>query len=131
MFNFGFSSEEIPEISAIGDAHADSLGGVDDAAAADGQQEIHAFLPGQFNALVHLAAAGIGLDAPQLAPGNTSLFQRDGSGVISAVFPHGAAACHQKDLAAAKLTDQRAHAAGLSLPEGEESGGIECKVVHK
>lgn len=64
MFNFGFSSEEIPEISVIGDAHADSLGGVDDAAAADGQQEICPLCPGKINAFIHLAAAGIGLNTP-------------------------------------------------------------------
>ena len=64
VFNFGFSGEEIPEIAVIGDAHADGLGGVDDAAAADGQQEIYPLCPGKINAFIHLATAGIGLNTP-------------------------------------------------------------------
>ena len=64
MFNFGFSGEEIPEITVIGDAHADGLGGVDDAAAADGQQEICPLCPSKLDTFIHLAAAGIGLNAP-------------------------------------------------------------------
>ena len=64
MFNFGFSGEEIPEIAVIGDAHADGLGGVDDAAAADGQQEICPLCPSELDTFIHLAAAGIGLNAP-------------------------------------------------------------------
>ena len=128
--DFGLAGEEVPEITVVGDAHADGLGGVDDAAAANGQQEVRALLPGQVNAFIHLAAAGIGLDAPQLAPGNARFFQGGGGGVVSAVFPHGAAACHQQHLAAAELAHQCAYAAGLALPKGEESGGIERKVVH-
>ena len=84
--NFGLAGEEIPEIAVVGDAHADGFGGVDDAAAANGQQEVHALFPGKGNPFIHLATAGIGLHAPQLAPGNPRFFQGRGGSIVSAVF---------------------------------------------
>ena len=55
---------QLSEPSLPAAAHADGLGGVDDAAAADGQQEIYPLCPGKINAFIHLTTAGIGLNTP-------------------------------------------------------------------
>jgi len=69
LLDLGGAGEEIPEIPLVQRAEADGLGGVDDTAAAQCQQEVRAGPPDQVDALVYLAAAGVGLDAGELCKG--------------------------------------------------------------
>ena len=66
FLDLGGAGEEIPEIPLVQRAEADGLGGVDDTAAAQCQQEVRAGPPDQVDALVYLAAAGVGLDVGEL-----------------------------------------------------------------
>ena len=124
------AGEEVPEVPVVAHAHADGLGGIDDAAAAQGQQEVHALLAAKLDALIHLAAAGVGLDAGQLHIRQLCLGQGGGDGVIGAVFLHGAAAVDQQHLAAAEAAHQCAGVFLLPVAEGKEGGSIEGKVIH-
>ena len=94
--------EEVPEIAVVGHAHADGLGGVDGAAAAHRQNEVHALPAAQVDALVHLAAAGVGLDTAQLHPGDAGLPQGSSRIVICAVALDAAAAVDHQHLCAAE-----------------------------
>ena len=72
---------ELPHILVrLGQTVAYGLGGVDDAAAAHGQEEVHAFLPAQLYALSHLAQVGIGHNAAQL-------HMRDALRIQSRLYP--------------------------------------------
>ena len=67
--HIGAAVEDIPEVPVVHCAKGDGLGGVDDAAAAQGQDEVQILLPDQINALIDLAAAGVGLNAGELHKG--------------------------------------------------------------
>ena len=128
--NDGLSGEEVPEVPVVGHTKADGLCGVDDAAAAQRQKKVTALLTAEVNALVYLAAAGIGLDAGELRPGKAGLPQRGGHGVIGAVALDGAAAGDQQYPGSAKAAHQGAGVFLFSVAEDEERGGVEREVVH-
>ena len=60
----------------LGQAVGDGLAGVDDRAAADGQQEVHAAGLGQLDALAHLGQMRVRHNAAQLHVEDTGLVQR-------------------------------------------------------
>ncbi|MPM69521.1 hypothetical protein SDC9_116466 [bioreactor metagenome] len=73
-FNGMLSGEDVPEVPVVGHAHGNGLCRVDDGAAAQGQQKV-AFIPAaELDAFVDLSAAGVGLNAGQLAERNSGLF---------------------------------------------------------
>ena len=131
LLNFGFAGEEVPEVPAVQRAEADGLGGVDDAAAAHRQQEVHPGLPDQVDALVDLAAAGIGVDAGELGEGDARLVQGGGHGVIGAVAVDGAAAGDQQHPGTAEPAHQGAGVFLLPVAEGKQGGGVEGEIVHR
>ena len=63
-----FAAVEIPEVTLVHHACGNRLGGIDGAAAAHGQNEVHALPAADFNALVHQAASGVRLHAAQFQP---------------------------------------------------------------
>lgn len=91
---------------------------------------IRAGPPDQVDALVYLAAAGVGLDAGELCKGDARGLQGGGDGVIGAVAADGPAAGDQQYPAAAEPAHQRAGVFLFSIAEGEEGGGVEGEVVH-
>ena len=98
--------------------------------AAQCQQEVRAGPPDQVDALVYLAAAGVGLDVGELCKGDARGLQGGGDGVIGAVAADGPAAGDQQYPAAAEPAHQRAGVFLFSIAEGEEGGGVEGEVVH-
>ena len=91
---------------------------------------IRAGPPDQVDALVYLAAAGVGLDVGELCKGDARGLQGGGDGVIGAVAADGPAAGDQQYPAAAEPAHQRAGVFLFSIAEGEEGGGVEGEVVH-
>ena len=65
-FRFRLAGIDVPHFAVERHAIGDCLQGIDDAAAADGQQEIDALAAAQFDALVDLGQARIGHDTAQL-----------------------------------------------------------------
>ena len=128
--NLGLAGEEVPEVPVIGHAEADGLGGIDDGAAAHGQEEVHILPAADLDALVDLAAAGVGLNAGELEVGNALGLQRGGHGVIGAVALDGAAAVNQQHPAAAEAFDESAGVLLLTVTEGKERGGVEYEPIH-
>ena len=63
-----FAVVEVPEIAAVDGAHGDGLGRVDGGAAANGQDEIHAFRHGAADSFVNFIGGGVGPDAAKLGP---------------------------------------------------------------
>src|SRR5699024_5338746 len=108
LFDLGGAGEEVPEVPLVQGAEADGLGGVDDAAAAYRQQEVRPGPPDDVDALVDLAAAGVGLDAGELGVGDAGLLQGGGDGVVGAVAADGAAAGDQQHPGTAETAHQSA-----------------------
>ena len=123
--------EKIPEITVIGYADGDGLGGIDDAAAAHRQNEVDLLPAAQFDSLVHQTAAGIGLDAPQLHSIQVFFFQAGHDPVQQAgAFGRLPAVDHQHPAAAEALDIP----AGLRLPvlsEHEVGRAVKIKVPHR
>lgn len=122
FLDLGGAGEEIPEIPLVQRAEADGLGGVDDTAAAQCQQEVRAGPPDQVDALVYLAAAGVGLDVGELCKGDARGLQGGGDGVIGAVAADGPAAGDQQYPAAAEPAHQRAGVFSSPSPKVKRVG---------
>ena len=72
----GFAHEKIPDVKfRVGERIADRLGGVDHAAAADGEQEICARALAKLNALAHLAEPGVRLHAAEQLIGDAGCLE--------------------------------------------------------
>src|SRR5699024_10129503 len=67
--------EQVTYVKVVGEAVADGLGGVDDAAAPHGQDEVHALFFAQVDALVHQGQEGVGHHAAQGHIGDAGLLQ--------------------------------------------------------
>ena len=123
--------EKVPEITVIRYADGDGLGGVDDAAATHGQNEVDLLPAAEVNALVHKAAAGIWLYAPQLHGVQVFFLQAGHDPVQQAgAFGRLPAVDHQHPAAAEALDIP----AGLRLPvlsEHEVGGAVKIKVPHR
>ena len=126
-----FAGEEVPEVPVVGHAHGDGLGGVDDAAAADGDHEIDLLLTRELDALIDQPAAGVGLDAAEL-DGAQALGE---DGVAHAVeqpgLLGGLAAVDEHHAAAAELLDILAGLVLAVAAENEIGGAVEIKVIHR
>ena len=106
------AEEEVLEVKVVGEAVGDGLGGVDGRAAADGEDEVHALLLAELDALLDQGEARVGHDAVHLdvldALGCQALLDAgEKAGVADVV-----AAPVDEGLVAAELLDQ---AAGLLL----------------
>ena len=123
--------EKVPEIAVIGYADGDGLGGIDDAAAAHGQNEVDLFPAAEVDALIDKAAAGIGLHAPQLHGIQVFFLQAGHDPVQQAGAFGGLPAVDHQHPAAAKALDIPA---GLRLPvlsEHEVGRAVKIKVPHR
>lgn len=75
LAGFGPAFEKVPEGPVGGHAEGDGLGRVDDAAAADGQNEVHPFPAAEGDALLDEGEPRIGLDTSQLNDVDAGLSQ--------------------------------------------------------
>ena len=66
MIGRGAGRSELPGVAACGDAHANALGGIEDRAAADRQDEVDALALAQLNAAAHHRNFRIWLHTAQL-----------------------------------------------------------------
>ena len=126
----GLAGEEVPEVPVIGNTHGDGLGGVDDAAAADGQEEVDLFLPGKLDALIDKSAARIRLDAAERDGAQAF----GGDGVLHPVKQTGLlcrlAAVDDHDTAAAKLFDITAGLVFAVAAEDKIGRAVKIKIIH-
>ena len=126
----GLAGEKVPEVPVVGDAHGDGLGGVDDAAAADGQEEVDLLLPRHGDAVINQAAARIRLDAAEFD--GTQAF--GGDGILHPVKQAGLlcrlAAVDDHDTAAAELLDIAAGFVFAVTAEDKIRGAVKIKGIH-
>ena len=126
----GLAGEEVPEVPVIGDAHGDGLGGVDDAAAADGQEEVDLLFAGKLDALIDKSAARVRLDAAELDGAQAF----GGDGVLHPVEQTGLlcrlAAVDDHDTAAAELFDIAAGLVFTVTAEDKIRGAVKIKIIH-
>ena len=73
---FRLAGVEVPHFPVVRHAVGDRFRGIDDAAAADSQQEIDAFLAAEGDALVHLGQARVRHDAAQQEHLQAAFFQQ-------------------------------------------------------
>lgn len=111
-------------------ANADGLGGVDDAAAADRQDEVDLFRAAQRNALMDKGQLGIGLHAAQFDPAEAGRFQRCGHLVKQAGFFDRAAAVVDEDARRAVFLQDRADLRFDVAAKNDLGGCAVNKVVH-
>ncbi len=125
-----FAAIEIPEIAVVQNARGDRLGGVDRASAAHGEQEVHALLPAQINALVHKSAARIRLHAAELRVRDALLLQRRLHTVEQTRADHAAAAVVDQNLRSAEALHELARAVLLVLAKRKISWCVKIEIVH-
>ena len=121
----GFAVEEVPEVAVIGNAQRDGFGRVDDAAASDGENEVHVFFPAQVDAVGDESASRVGTHAAQGDGGNARSFQRAGDAVDESGFDGGCAAVMDQDFGAAEAAD--AVADMVFLAPAEKDTGWDCR----
>ena len=121
---------EIPDVALVGHAVADGLGGVNGASAADGQQEIHAFLFAQLNAFIHQAQPGIRHRAAEghvgdggRVQGVRDFFQQSGTDDASSAVVN-------QDLFAAELPDQGGNLCFRAFAEDHLGGRVVIESKH-
>ena len=111
------------------DAHGNGFGRVDDAAAADGQDDLHRFPPGKLNALHRMGQQGIRLDAGEFYDGQPGIFQGGDHLVIDAVFLDAAFPINHEHLLT-EWFDFRADALDLPLAENDFCRIFKNKTLH-
>ena len=126
----GFAREEVPEVSVVGHAHGDALGGVHDAAAADGQHEVDLLPAGKLDALIHKAAAGVGLDAAELHGAQTLGVKRCFHPVQKTGLLCRLSAVDDHDAAAAELFDVLACVVFTVAAEDKVCRAVEIEIIH-
>ena len=124
------AQEVIPHVAVIESADADALGGVDDAAAADGEQEVDALALDDLDALAHVLHAGVGLSAAEVNGGDALVLDVLADAVKEPAADHAAAAVDYEDLGRALLGAELADILLLVLAEHELGGAVESEVVH-
>ena len=126
----GLSFIEIPEIPVVNGSGGDGLGGVNRAAAADGQHEVDPFLPAKFDSLVNQPAPGIRPRAAQLHMGDARGLQGSLHPVKKPRANHGAAAIVQQRLVSAEALHQGAGLVFGFPAEGKIGRGVKSEIVH-
>ena len=121
---------QVPHVKVVGQAVANGLGGVDHAAAAHRQQEVHALLLAQFNALVHQREPGIGLHPAQRHVGDARRVQRGVHPVQQAAFLGALPAKVNQHFRGALLLAQLANLVFHTFAKDHLGGGLEHKIVH-
>ena len=124
------AQEVVPDVAVIERADADALGGVDDAAAADGQQEVDALAFDDLDALAHVLHAGVGLSAAEINGGYARFLDVLPHAVQQAAAHDAAAAVDDEDLGGALLGAELADILLLVLAEHELGRAVESEVVH-
>ena len=123
-------ADDVPHIAVIAQAVADGLAGVDDAAAANAQQEVNVLLLAQLDALIDLGQAGVGHNAAQLHVADTGLVQRLQHLVQQTAAHHAAAAVVDQHLGGAVGLAQLAGAGLGVLTKDDFCGGVVLKINH-
>ncbi len=122
---------ELPHVGLLRQAIGDGFGGVDDAAASHGQNEVYTLLPAQLNAAVHQRQPGVGHHAAQLGVGDLRLIQRGLDPHQQPGPDHAAAAVVNQHFFAALGLDQRAGLLLRALAEHHLGGGVIDEIEHK
>ena len=126
----GFAVEEVPEVACVGRAECDGFGRVDDAAAADGEDEVDVFLAAQFDAVADVSASRVWQDAAEREGGKACAFQRAGDAVDEAGFDGGCTAVVDEDACAALPPDAVADVVFFATAEVDAGGMAEGEVFH-
>ena len=121
---------EIPHVSVVAQAVANGLAGIDHAAAAHRQQEIHTLGAAKGEALLHLGKPGIRHHAAQLDIADARFLQRGLDRVQQAAALDAAAAVMQQCFRAAELFHHLARAA-LRIPSEQHLRGRKvAEIIH-
>ena len=126
----GLAGVEVPDFAVVRHAIGDGLGGVDHAAAADGQQEIDALLAAEGDALVHLGQARIGDDAAQLEDFQPAFAEQVADLVQEAGLGGALATEVDQDLVAAVFLDQSGDLFFGMLSEHDLRRSVVVKISH-
>ncbi|MPN16324.1 hypothetical protein SDC9_163663 [bioreactor metagenome] len=119
----------VPGRAGVIHAGGDALGGVDAAAAADGDDNLHTLAAAKPDAFVHRLNSGIWEDAGKLAMGNSALLQALHGLLGNPVLLNAAAAINQESLLS-PLKGQRAQSLKLALPEEYGGWNRVTKILH-
>ena len=122
--------EEVPDIPVRCQAVAHSFGGVNDTAAAYGQDEVHLLLPAELNRFIDLRQPRIRLDTALADIGESRAFHRGFDAVQQSAFYDTAAAVVDQDLCRAAVFQEFSDFIFLSCAEFHPGGGVEGKVLH-
>ena len=75
MFNFGFSSEEIPEISVVRNSGCNGFRRINHRATTNGEHHVYVFFPAEVDSFIHFRVYRVRLYTTQHAIGNTYFLQ--------------------------------------------------------
>ena len=127
----GLFRPDIPELCVrVGRAVGDAFGGVDDAAASDGQDKVSIEIQRLFHAFLGQGEAGIGLHAADLRPGDISRVQLALDSLEQTAAPDAASAVDDQHTAAVPAADSR-RCLGLGvLSENDLRGSVVYEILH-
>ena len=122
---------EVPGIAAAGEAVADGLGGIDDRAAAHGEDEVHALGARELEALVDEREARVGHNAAQLDVGKARLVEGGTHAVDKSRAHSRLPAKMHEHLGGAELLGELARLALGTKTELDLRGRVIGEAVHR
>ena len=122
---------KVPDIAVVGAAVADGFGRVDDAAAADGQQKVGAFLPDEADAFTDQGEAGVGDHAAEFAEGDARFLQQGFDAVEKAAADDAALAVVDQDFFGVLLAEQGGKLGNRIFAEHDFRRGVVHEIAHK
>ena len=129
-FRRGLAQVEVPDFAVIRDAAGDGLGRVDDGAAADGEDEIHALLAAQVDAFVDERQARVRNDPAQADEVHAAVAEQPADLVQQAGLLGALAAVMDQHLVAAVFLHEGGHFLLGLLPEHDFGRGMIDEISH-
>ena len=126
----GLAQVEIPDFAVIRDAAGDRLGRVDDGAAADGEDEIHALLAAQVDALVDEGQPRVRNDAAQADEVHAAVAEQPADLVQQAGLLRALAAVMDQHLVTPVFLHEAGHFFLGLLPEHDFGRGVVDEISH-